>query len=124
MSHAFRAASLLATLFASFFAQAQCDRWQQRVKYDMDVALNASTHRFTGIATLAYTNNSPDTLREVFFHLYFNAFRPGSEMDVRSRTIADPDARVTDRIAALEPSSRCRRLLIRKRPGNPGRLLC
>ncbi len=103
MSHAFRAASLLATLFASFFAQAQCDRWQQRVKYDMDVALNASTHRFTGIATLAYTNNSPDTLREVFFHLYFNAFRPGSEMDVRSRTIADPDARVTDRIAALEP---------------------
>ena len=84
-------------------AQGQCDRWQQRVKYTMSVDLDVKTHRFTGEATLAYTNNSPDTLREVFFHLYFNAFRPGSEMDVRSRTIADPDARVGDRIAELTP---------------------
>lgn len=82
---------------------AQCDRWQQRARYDMQVELDAVTHRFTGRTALAYTNNSPDTLREVFFHLYFNAFRPGSEMDVRSRTIADPDQRVTDRIAALAP---------------------
>jgi hypothetical protein len=103
MSHALRSASLLATLSASFFAQAQCDHWQQRVRYDMSVELDAATHRFTGAATVAYSNNSPDTLRELFFHLYFNAFRPGSEMDVRSRTIADPDARVTDRIAALKP---------------------
>lgn len=82
--------------------QAQCGRWQQRVRYDMAVELDDATHRYTGTATLAYQNNSPDTLREVFFHLYFNAFRPGSEMDVRSRTIADPDPRVTDRIAALK----------------------
>src|SRR5690606_6212218 len=40
---------------------------------------------------------------EVFFHLYFNAFRPGSEMDVRSRTIEDPDSRVAARIAELQP---------------------
>ncbi len=82
---------------------AQCDRWQQRVKYDMQVELDAASHRFTGRTALAYTNNSPDTLHEVFFHLYFNAFRPGSEMDVRSRTIIDPDPRVTDRIATLKP---------------------
>lgn len=69
----------------------------------MRVELDANTHRFKGATALSYTNNSPDTLREVFFHLYFNAFRPGSEMDVRSRTIADPDSRVTDRIAALKP---------------------
>lgn len=85
-------------------ATAQCDRWQQRVKYDMRVDLDTRTHRFTGSNTLVYTNNSPDTLREVFFHLYFNAFRPGSEMDVRSRTIADPDSRVGGRIAELTKS--------------------
>ena len=67
----------------------------------MAVDLDASNHRFTGDATLTYTNNSPDTLREVWFHMYFNAFRPGSEMDVRSRTIADPDDRVGSRIAEL-----------------------
>ncbi|MEO8588341.1 MAG: M1 family metallopeptidase [Flavobacteriales bacterium] len=84
-------------------ADGQCDRWQQRVKYTMHVDLDAAKHRFTGEARLAYTNNSPDTLREVFFHMYFNAFRPGSEMDVRSRTIIDPDERVGGRIAELTP---------------------
>jgi hypothetical protein len=82
---------------------AQCDRWQQRVKYDMDVSLDVSAHRFQGTSALTYTNNSPDTLHEVFFHLYLNAFKPGSEMDVRSRTIEDPDGRVGARIGELAP---------------------
>ena len=34
----------------------------------------------------------------MYYHLYFNAFQPGSMMDVRSRTIEDPDRRVLDRI--------------------------
>ena len=63
----------------------------------MDVA----TNRFVGSQTLQYQNNSPDTLDRVFYHLYFNAFQPGSMMDVRSRTIADPDRRVGDRILHL-----------------------
>ncbi|HRH38248.1 MAG TPA: M1 family metallopeptidase, partial [Flavobacteriales bacterium] len=97
------ARALASCLFAFqlLHAHGQCNRWQQRVKYDMRVDLDARTHRFTGSNTLVYTNNSPDALREVFFHRYFNAFRPGSEMDVRSRTIADPDERVGSRIAAL-----------------------
>lgn len=96
---------LLPILLASLplFGISQCDRWQQRVHYTMSADLDVSTHRYTGESTLRYTNNSPDTLREVFFHLYFNAFRPGSEMDVRSRTIEDPDSRVADRIQALAP---------------------
>ncbi|HPF91888.1 MAG TPA: M1 family metallopeptidase, partial [Flavobacteriales bacterium] len=84
-------------------AMAQCDRWQQRVDYTMQVSLDHKDHRFEGTTRLQYTNNSPDTLREVFFHLYFNAFQPGSEMDVRSRTIEDPDDRIGGRIAELEP---------------------
>lgn len=85
------------------FAQAQCDRWQQRIDCAIDVQLDHRDHRFTGTERLIYWNNSPDTLRQAFFHLYFNAFRPGSEMDVRSRTIADPDRRVGSRIAELAP---------------------
>lgn len=75
--------------------------WQQHVSYKMDVNLDVKTFKYTGVQELQYTNNSPDTLNQVFYHLYFNAFQPGSEMDVRSRTIADPDRRVGDRIFNL-----------------------
>ncbi|HAZ23883.1 MAG TPA: peptidase M1, partial [Algoriphagus sp.] len=65
--------------------------------------MDVKTNRYTGTQVLTYTNNSPDTLNRVFYHLYYNAFQPGSMMDVRSRTIADPDRRVGDRISLLTP---------------------
>ena len=77
--------------------------WQQRVEYKMKVELDAETHQFQGSQNLTYFNNSPDTLEHVFYHLYFNAFQPGSMMDVRSRTLPDPDYRVGSRIAELKP---------------------
>ena len=64
--------------------------------------MDVETNRFYGTQKLDYTNNSPDELNQVFYHLYFNAFQPGSMMDVRSRTIADPDRRVGDRISKLK----------------------
>ncbi|GAB4231591.1 MAG: M1 family metallopeptidase [Ekhidna sp.] len=70
----------------------------------MDIDFNTENHQFTGKQTLKYTNNSPDTLDQVFYHLYFNAFQPGSMMDVRSRSIEDPDGRVKDRISKLKPN--------------------
>ncbi len=76
--------------------------WQQHVDYTMNVDMNVKNYRYTGTQKLVYTNNSPDTLHQLFYHLYFNAFQPGSEMDVRSRTIADPDRRVMDRISKLD----------------------
>src|ERR1700733_1977459 len=95
---------------------AQPDRWQQRVKYTMDVRMDVQTNRFTGSQTLIYTNNSPDTLFKVFYHLYWNAFQPGSMMDERSRQLGktvytgrggrqdkDWDPRVGDRILNLQP---------------------
>jgi hypothetical protein len=93
-------------------AIAQPDRWQQHVDYKMDVDVDVLTNKFTGMQKLEYTNNSPDQLDRVFFHLYWNAFRPGSEMDVRSRELGkvlvnnNPqwDSRVTDRISKLQPS--------------------
>ncbi|MEO9481881.1 MAG: M1 family metallopeptidase [Ekhidna sp.] len=78
--------------------------WQQRVEYTMDIDFDVTNHQFTGTQTLKYSNSSPDTLRRVFYHLYFNAFQPESMMDTRSRTIEDPDGRVQDRISKLDDS--------------------
>lgn len=78
--------------------------WQQHVDYTMDIDMNVNTFQYEGKQKLVYTNNSPDILARVYYHLYFNAFQPGSEMDVRSRTIQDPDRRVTDRISKLLPN--------------------
>lgn len=68
--------------------------WQQHADYKMDVAMDVKTYRYTGKQELVYTNNSPDTLRRVFYHLYNNAFQPGSEMDARLKTVSDPDSRM------------------------------
>lgn len=78
--------------------------WQQHVDYKMNIDMNVNTYQYKGDQTLVYTNNSPDVLTRVYYHLYFNAFQPESEMDVRSRTIADPDRRVGNRISKLAPN--------------------
>src|SRR6476620_12731229 len=101
---------------SSFSLFAQPDRWQQRVKYTMNIDMNVQTNQYKGKQTVEYWNNSPDTLHRVFFHLYWNAFQPGSMMDVRSRRqgsivlgnrngreLVDWDPRVKDRIANLKP---------------------
>lgn len=85
-------------------ASAQPGRWQQKVDYEMEIDFDVSIHRFTGTQKLIYKNNSPDTLHKVFYHLYFNAFQPGSMMDVRSENIQDPDRRIRQRIARLKDS--------------------
>ncbi|MFV0572439.1 MAG: M1 family metallopeptidase [Xanthomarina gelatinilytica] len=77
--------------------------WQQHVDYKMNVTMDVTNYQYTGTQQLVYTNNSPDVLTRVYYHLYFNAFQPGSEMDVRSQTIEDPDSRVGDRIGKLKP---------------------
>src|SRR6476469_7361443 len=96
---------------------AQPDRWQQHVKYSMNIDMNVQTNQYTGKQKLIYTNNSPDTLSRVFYHLYWNAFQPNSMMDIRSRrqgTITvgrnrrgeeaiDWDPRIADRILNLKP---------------------
>ena len=91
---------------------AQTDRWQQRISYKIDATLNVNNNRVNGTQQVVYYNNSPDTLSRVFFFTYWNAFKPNSSMDVRSRElgktilgtdkdgkeIRDWDARVKDRI--------------------------
>lgn len=68
--------------------------WQQHVDYKMDVKMDVKSYQYNGNQELVYTNNSSDTLKKIFYHLYNNAFQPGSEMDMRLQTIADPDKRM------------------------------
>ena len=93
--------SILLCLGISFSGYSQ-SYWQQEAHYQMDINFDSENHQFDGLQELTFINHSPDTLTKVFYHLYFNAFQPGSMMDVRSRTILDPDRRVGDRISHLK----------------------
>jgi Peptidase family M1 domain len=50
-------------------------RWQQQVNYTIDVRLNDTAHTLDGFAKIDYVNNSPDTIRHIWFHLWPNAFK-------------------------------------------------
>lgn len=76
------AAILFAFLISQFQAQ-QTPYYQQAAKYKMDIDVNAEKFTYQGNQTLTYTNNSPDELSVVYFHLYWNAFKPNSMMDQR-----------------------------------------
>ncbi|WP_297518044.1 M1 family metallopeptidase [Flavobacterium sp.] len=89
---------IFGTFFCSLLCQAQNGYWQQHVDYKMEVSMDVTTYRYTGTQELTYTNNSPDTLQTVYYHLYNNAFQPGSEMDMRIQHIKDPDSRMVNKI--------------------------
>ncbi len=48
--------------------------WQQDVAYTIEATIEEQSHIIFGKQTLNYTNNSPDTLRFVYFHLYQNGY--------------------------------------------------
>jgi hypothetical protein len=49
--------------------------WQQHVAYTIDVSLNDKEKTLDGFEQIVYTNNSPDTLRFIWFHLWPNAYK-------------------------------------------------
>ena len=67
---------LISAMSSSLFVEGQPDRWQQRIKYQINVNMDVNTNRFAGTEKIDYWNNSPDTLNRIFFHLYWNAFSP------------------------------------------------
>lgn len=73
-------------LFAFVISQFQAQQnayYQQAAQYKMDIDVNAEKFTYKGNQTLNYSNNSPDELNVVYFHLYWNAFKPNSMMDQR-----------------------------------------
>lgn len=93
--------SLLLLLPIFCFSQTK-HYWQQKVDYTMEVSMNINNYQYKGTQKLVYKNNSEDTLRKVYYHLYNNAFQPGSEMDMRLQNIVDPDGRMVDKVKNVD----------------------
>ena len=80
--------------------------WQQGTSYMLGARIDPVTRRLEGRGTVRYLNNSPDTLRSVWFHLYQNLFASGAP---RNRTVEVTGGMQLERVAAegqdLEPST-------------------
>ena len=74
---------IILSLFFGLISAQQNAYYQQYAKYKMDIDVDAQNFTYKGNQTLNYTNNSPDDLNVVYYHLYWNAFKPGSMMDQR-----------------------------------------
>jgi hypothetical protein len=88
--------SIIMLSFGPIYAQST-SYWQQHVDYKMDVTMDVNNYQYKGKQELVYTNNSADTLKKVYYHLFNNAFQPGSEMDARLHSIKDPDGRMVNK---------------------------
>ena len=80
-------------VFSLFSTSILAQYWQQKVDYTMSVRLDTETAVYTGSQKLVYTNNSPETLKKIFYHLYFNAFHPESDMAIRLKNGGDKNRR-------------------------------
>jgi len=76
MKKVFLVSSLLS--FGVLTFHAQTNYWQQTVDYLIDADLNDKENKAVCHETIIYENNSPDTLKEIYLHLYWNAFVKGS----------------------------------------------
>lgn len=93
--------SFLSLGLSPAFAQ-NASYWQQHADYKMEVAMDVKNYQYKGKQELVYTNNSSDTLKKVFYHLFLNAFQPGSEMDARLHFIKDPDGRMVNKVKGAD----------------------
>ena len=77
-------------------------RWQQEVDYSMVIDVDVENHTYKGTQSLVFTNNSPDDLERVFYHLYFNAFKPGTDLEQNSRYSSDDSRTMSENILMLD----------------------
>lgn len=76
---------------------------QQHVNYFMQIDFNAAENKFNGYQKAIYSNNSHDTLQNIFYHLFYNAFQPGSAMEKRATTIRDQEGMIVRKFMTLKP---------------------
>jgi len=69
--------SFLIILFNCQLSIANCQLkyWQQQVNYTIDVTLHDKDNSLDAFERIEYINNSPDTLRFIWFHLWPNAYK-------------------------------------------------
>lgn len=78
-------------LYINTFAQAHYESyWQQETKYTIEASIDTETDILSGHQHLIYYNNSPHELQKLYFHLYQNAFTPGSYLDNKQQNSAQP----------------------------------
>jgi hypothetical protein len=65
--------------------------WQNTASYDLKINFEPSTRSITGSEEIDFTNNSPDTLRSIFFKLYPNLYKKGAIrlMSVKPEDLTD-----------------------------------
>jgi hypothetical protein len=56
--------------------------WQNSAVYNINVNFQPATRIISGNEEIVYTNNSPDTLNEIWFKLYPNLYKKGSPRDM------------------------------------------
>ena len=93
---------LLTLLLLHLLTFSQNNYWQQEVDYDMVIDVNVENHTYNGTQKLVFTNNSPETLDRVFYHLYFNAFKPGTDLEQNSRYSTDDSRTMSKNILMLD----------------------
>lgn len=81
---------LLLSLF-NFQLLAQNTYWQQQVDYSIQANVDDKKSQLTGNQSITYFNNSQDTLKEIYFHLYWNAFRKGSHAFERQANLSNAE---------------------------------
>lgn len=62
-------------LLCTAIASAQKPYFQQQADFFIDVKLDDKEHSLTAFERIIYTNNSPDTLKFIWFHLWPDAYR-------------------------------------------------
>jgi len=65
--------------------------WQNSADYDLHINFDPETRLLQGEETILYTNNSPDSLRQIVFKLYPNLYKEGSTrlMSVSATDVTD-----------------------------------
>jgi hypothetical protein len=56
--------------------------WQNAAAYNINVSFTPATRIVSGSEEIVYTNNSPDTLNQIWFKLYPNLYKRGSPRDM------------------------------------------
>ena len=92
---------LILGIFWPFLKASSQDYFQQQVNYKIQVTLNDQKHELDGFESVEYTNNSPDTLGFLYFHLWPNGYSDNKtelareiiNRDGKKKLFRDPELR-------------------------------
>ena len=69
---------IIASIALTSTIYSQKNTWQQKADYSITASLDDQKGLVNGEETIEYSNQSNDSLSEIYLHLYWNAFKKGS----------------------------------------------